>query len=149
MLTQYRGGEDNAYSYVNDPINASDFSGQSWLSSVVSAVVSVAKTVVHAAVSAVVSAAKVVVATVAHVVNTIVNSPVVQTIVKAVTKTVTGAPKAVSTAVSNIEKGTTTLIVQHPAIAIAAGVGLGILSLATGIGEVAATIGVFDARKPL
>jgi RHS repeat-associated protein len=42
------GGNDNAYSYVNDPINESDYSGQSWLSSLVS---TVAKAVVHAVTS--------------------------------------------------------------------------------------------------
>ncbi len=46
------GGTDNAYSYVNDPINSSDYSGQ-W--SLWNAIVSVAKAVVKAVVAMVVA----------------------------------------------------------------------------------------------
>jgi len=42
------GGTGNAYSYVNDPINESDYSGKSWFGSIVNAALSVVKAVVHA-----------------------------------------------------------------------------------------------------
>ncbi len=57
------GGTDNAYSYVNDPINSSDYSGQFSLGSIFKAVVNVVKAVVKAVVAVV----KVVVAVVVHV----------------------------------------------------------------------------------
>jgi RHS repeat-associated protein len=54
------GGTDNAYSYVNDPINSTDYSGQSLWGSIVSVVKSIAKAIVvavKAVVQAVTSAA--------------------------------------------------------------------------------------------
>jgi RHS repeat-associated protein len=48
------GGTDNAYAYVNDPINENDYSGQLSLGGLMSAIVNVVKAVVKAATTAIV-----------------------------------------------------------------------------------------------
>jgi RHS repeat-associated protein len=52
------GGTDNAYSYVNDPINSSDYSGLGFWGDLGNAIVSAAKTVVKAVVAAANATAK-------------------------------------------------------------------------------------------
>jgi len=86
------GGTDNAYSYVNDPINESDYSGQFSLSGLISsiakAVVSVVKAVVHAVAVAIQA---IVPAPIIHALNTVTSQ-----VARVVYVTVTGKSGAVA-----------------------------------------------------
>jgi RHS repeat-associated protein len=82
------GGTDNAYSYVNDPINESDYSGQFSIGGLVNLIVKVVKTVVKSvvAVAAIAVAAPVVLAA-AMVARTVYSA-----VVKTTTKKSVGTP---------------------------------------------------------
>ncbi|HEY6736996.1 MAG TPA: PA14 domain-containing protein [Candidatus Saccharimonadia bacterium] len=100
-----QGGTDNDYSYVNDPINTNDYSGQNWLSDAWNATVSAVKTVAKAVAQAVITAVQAVLpAPVAHAVIT-----VAATVVAAVHKAFTGksvTSAAITRAVTGSSNGT-------------------------------------------
>jgi RHS repeat-associated protein len=85
------GGTDNAYSYVNDPVNENDYSGQSWFSSAMNFV------------------AKAVVKAVTLAVNIMVPAPVIQ-----IAKTV-ARPVAKAVAAATAKKTVTTTTAQRAA----------------------------------
>ncbi len=130
------GGNDNAYSYTNDPINESDYSGQSLLgnllSSVVKAVVNVVKTVIKAIVPAPVIQAIKAIAT-----------PVATAIVKAVTsKSVTTGTAARAPASPSAARAGPASPAASVTVLTMVGLALGAVSLATGVGEVAGGVAI-------
>ncbi len=123
------GGTDNAYSYVNDPVNENDYSGQFSLGGLIS---SVAKAVVKA----VVAVAKVIVpAPVQHLVKTVI-APAARAIVKVVAaKTASTNSSGRSSSGSNVVGAAQELLSTNGAQQVGH---LGINSLVGG-GAVAAT----------
>ena len=97
------GGTDNAYAYVNDPINESDYSGQFSLGGLVKGIVSVAKAIVNA---------------VTAVVKAIVPAPIIHIAVTAMavaTAAITGksASKSVSSAPTHTQRQNADTVFQQ------------------------------------
>lgn len=89
------GGTDNAYSYVNDPINDNDYSGQFSLGGFISGVVKAATAVVKAVVKAVIVVAKVIVpAPIQQAVRTVAKAVVAAVVKSSASKTVAGSSTA-------------------------------------------------------
>ncbi len=131
------GGTDNAYSYVNDPVNDSDYSGQFTIGGLINGAVNLAKAGYKAVVNLVKSAGNAVV-NLSYAITTAVTpkpAPVITNISRslgaAVYQQVTSRPYTASPAPAN-QAQPANIRISSGSVITAVGIGLGVIAFAAG-----------------
>ena len=133
------GGTDNAYAYVNDPVNGYDLNGKwGFFNDIFNAAKKVVKAVVHTVKKVVVATVKKVVRLVAKVVTTakFVYAKVIKPVVRTVTKVAVKTTRAAAKVVKNVARqAVKTSAMYGDAIALTATVAsIGVCAVTAGVG---------------